>query len=170
MQNYSYIYVVQNRLIFITQDMVALIQRVKRASVVTEEKLIGQIQDGLLIFLGVSASDTTETIEWLSKKIVGLRIFSDQEGKMNLSVQDIDADILLVSQFTLYANVKKGNRPSFSASAPASIAIPLYEQMIQALEAKLGKPIQTGKFGADMKIALVNDGPVTITIDSKNKE
>lgn len=147
--------------------MIALIQRVKRASVVVEEQTIGQIEDGLLIFLGISESDTPKTIEWLSKKIVGLRIFSDQEGKMNLSVKDIDADILLVSQFTLYANVKKGNRPSFSESAPASVAIPFYEQMIMALEKQLGKNIKTGKFGADMKIDLLNDGPVTIHIDTQ---
>ena len=147
--------------------MIALIQRVSRASVVVEGKLIGQISNGLLIFLGISANDTPITIEWLSKKIVGLRIFSDKEGKMNLSVKDLDADILLVSQFTLYANVKKGNRPSFSDSAPASVAIPLYEQMIQALEEKLGKTIQTGEFGADMKIDLLNDGPVTIYIDTQ---
>ena len=117
--------------------MIALIQRVTRASVVVEGKVIGEIKNGLLVFLGIAATDTSNTIEWLSKKIVGLRIFSDQDGKMNFSVKDIDADILLVSQFTLYANVKKGNRPSFTDSAPPSMAIPLYEQMIQALEDKL---------------------------------
>ena len=121
----------------------------------------------MLVFLGIAATDTSNTIEWLSKKIVGLRIFSDQDGKMNFSVKDIDADILLVSQFTLYANVKKGNRPSFTDSAPPSMAIPLYEQMIQALEDKLEKPIQTGEFGADMKIDLLNDGPVTSCIDTQ---
>lgn len=147
--------------------MVALIQRVKRASVMVEGKVISQINNGLLVLLGISSKDTAETIEWLSKKIVGLRIFSDKEGKMNLSVKDLDADILLVSQFTLYANVKKGNRPSFSESASASVAIPLYNQMIEALEEKLEKPIQTGEFGADMKIDLLNDGPVTIHIDTQ---
>lgn len=147
--------------------MIALIQRVTRASVVVEGKVIGEIKNGLLVFLGIAATDTSNTIEWLSKKIVGLRIFSDQDGKMNFSVKDIDADILLVSQFTLYANVKKGNRPSFTDSAPPSMAIPLYEQMIQALEDKLEKPIQTGEFGADMKIDLLNDGPVTICIDTQ---
>ncbi len=148
--------------------MIALIQRVKRASVTVEDKVISEIKDGLLIFLGISATDTPKTIEWLSKKIVGLRIFSDQNDKMNFSVKDLDADILLVSQFTLYANVKKGNRPSFSDSAPATLAIPLYEQMIKAIEEKLQKPIQTGEFGADMKVDLLNDGPVTICIDTEN--
>lgn len=147
--------------------MIALIQRVTRASVVVEENVIGEIKNGLLVFLGISATDTSKTIEWLSNKIVGLRIFSDQDDKMNFSVKELDGDILLVSQFTLYANVKKGNRPSFSDSAPASLAIPLYEQMIKTLEEKLGKPIQTGQFGADMKIDLLNDGPVTICIDTQ---
>ncbi|WP_338815050.1 D-aminoacyl-tRNA deacylase [Bernardetia sp. Wsw4-3y2] len=146
--------------------MIALIQRVTQASVKVEGKVIGEIKNGLLVFLGVSATDTSKTIDWLSKKIVGLRIFSDQDDKMNFSVKDIEADILLVSQFTLYANVKKGNRPSFSDSAPPSLAIPLYEQMVKALEEKLEKPIQTGQFGADMKIELLNDGPVTICIDT----
>lgn len=147
--------------------MIALIQRVTRASVTVENKVIGEIKNGLLVFLGISATDTPKTIEWLSKKIVGLRIFSDQDDKMNFSVKDIDADILLVSQFTLYANVKKGNRPSFTDSASPSIAIPLYQQMIKALEEKLEKPIQTGEFGADMKIDLLNNGPVTISIDTQ---
>lgn len=146
--------------------MIALIQRVTQASVKVEGKIIGEIKNGLLVFLGISATDTSKTIDWLSKKIVGLRIFSDQDDKMNFSVKDIEADILLVSQFTLYANVKKGNRPSFSNSAPPSLAIPLYQQMIKALEEKLEKPIQTGQFGADMKIELLNDGPVTICIDT----
>ncbi|WP_338759891.1 D-aminoacyl-tRNA deacylase [Bernardetia sp. ABR2-2B] len=146
--------------------MIALIQRVTRASVTVEDKIIGEIKDGLLIFLGISATDNSKTIEWLSRKIAGLRIFSDQDDKMNFSVKDVDADILLVSQFTLYANVKKGNRPSFTDSASPSLAIPLYEQMIKALEEKLDKPIQTGEFGADMKIDLLNDGPVTICIDT----
>lgn len=147
--------------------MIALIQRVTRASVTVENKVIGEIKNGLLVFLGISATDTPKTIEWLSKKIVGLRIFSDQDDKMNFSVKDINADILLVSQFTLYANVKKGNRPSFTDSASPSIAIPLYQQMIKALEEKLEKPIQTGEFGADMKIDLLNNGPVTISIDTQ---
>lgn len=147
--------------------MIALIQRVTRASVVVEGQLIGEIKNGLLIFLGISAADTSKTIDWLSKKIVGLRIFSDQDDKMNFSVKDVEGDILLVSQFTLYANVKKGNRPSFTDSAPPSLAIPLYEEMIKALEEKLEKPIQTGEFGADMKVELLNDGPVTICIDTQ---
>lgn len=147
--------------------MIALIQRVTRASVVVDNNIVGEIKNGLLVFLGIAATDTPKTIEWLSKKIVGLRIFSDQDGKMNFSVKDLDSDILLVSQFTLYANVKKGNRPSFTDSAPPSIAILLYEQMIKALEDKLEKPIQTGEFGADMKIDLLNDGPVTICIDTQ---
>lgn len=147
--------------------MIALIQRVTRASVVVEGQLIGEIKNGLLVFLGVSATDTSKTIDWLSKKIVGLRIFSDQDDKMNFSVKDVEGDILLVSQFTLYANVKKGNRPSFTDSAPPSLAIPLYEEMIKALEEKLEKPIQTGEFGADMKVELLNDGPVTICIDTQ---
>jgi D-tyrosyl-tRNA(Tyr) deacylase len=146
--------------------MIALIQRVTRASVRVEDNQVGEIKNGLLIFLGISATDTSKTIEWLSKKIVGLRIFSDRDDKMNFSVKDLGGDILLISQFTLCANVKKGNRPSFTDSATASIAIPLYEQMIKALEEKLEKPIQTGKFGADMKIDLLNDGPVTICIDT----
>jgi D-tyrosyl-tRNA(Tyr) deacylase len=148
--------------------MIALIQRVTRASVVVEGKIIGEIKNGLLVFLGISATDTSQTIEWLSKKIVGLRIFSDQDNKMNLSIKDSNGDILLISQFTLYANVKKGNRPSFTDSAPPSIAIPLYEEMIKALEEKLEKPIQTGEFGADMKVELLNDGPVTICIDTEH--
>lgn len=147
--------------------MIALIQRVTRASVVVEGQLIGEIKNGLLVFLGISAADTSKTIDWLSKKIVGLRIFSDQDDKMNFSVKDVEGDILLVSQFTLYANVKKGNRPSFTDSAPPSLAIPLYEEMIKALEEKLEKPIQTGEFGADMKVELLNDGPVTICIDTQ---
>jgi len=147
--------------------MIALIQRVSSASVVVEDTIIGEIKNGLLVFLGISATDTSKTIEWLSKKIVGLRIFSDQDGKMNFSVKDLGYDILLVSQFTLYANVKKGNRPSFTDSAPASLAIPIYEKMIKAIEENLEKSIQTGMFGADMKIDLLNDGPVTIYIDTK---
>lgn len=121
----------------------------------------------MLIFLGISSTDTSKTIEWLSKKIIGLRIFSDQDNKMNFSVKDLEADILLVSQFTLYANVKKGNRPSFTDSAPPSIAIPLYQEMIKAIENKLEKPIQTGIFGADMKVSLCNEGPVTIHINTQ---
>lgn len=147
--------------------MIALIQRVTLASVRIEDNVISTIENGLLIFLGISITDNSKTIEWLSKKIVDLRIFSDTNGKMNLSVKDLDADILLVSQFTLYADVKKGNRPSFTRSASASIAIPLYQQMIKSIEEKLGKPIQTGKFGTDMKIELLNDGPVTIHIDTQ---
>ncbi|MBB6002792.1 D-aminoacyl-tRNA deacylase [Arcicella rosea] len=149
--------------------MIAVIQRVSEASVKIEEKIKGSIQTGFLILLGITHDDTLEDVEWLSKKIIGMRIFSDEDGKMNLDLKSVNGDILLISQFTLHASTKKGNRPSFIDAARPEIAIPLYEQMIKQLSKDLDKDIQTGEFGADMKVSLVNDGPVTILIDSKNK-
>jgi D-aminoacyl-tRNA deacylase len=149
--------------------MIAVIQRVSEASVRIDEAIKGQIQQGLLVLLGVTHADTHEDVEWLSKKIVSMRIFSDEDGKMNLDLSTINGNVLLISQFTLHASTKKGNRPSFIEAARPEIAIPLYEKMIQQLEKDLGKPIQTGTFGADMKVSLLNDGPVTIILDSKNK-
>jgi D-tyrosyl-tRNA(Tyr) deacylase len=150
--------------------MRVVIQRVLEASVVVDEKAVGSIQNGLLVLLGIEDADTEEDIHWLSNKIVGLRLFDDAEGVMNLSVKDIGGDILLISQFTLMASTKKGNRPSYIKASKPPIAVPLYEQMIATLTNDLGKKIQTGIFGADMKVSLINNGPVTITIDSKNKE
>ena len=147
-----------------------VIQRVSEASVTIDQLVKGHIQQGLLILLGIEECDTAEDIEWLVQKTVNMRIFSDTEGKMNLSLKDIQGDILLISQFTLHASTKKGNRPSFIKAARPEQAIPLYESAIQKFSAELGKPIQTGEFGADMKVMLINDGPVTIIIDSKNKE
>lgn len=150
--------------------MRVVIQRVLEASVVVDEKVVGSIQNGLLVLLGIEDADTEEDIHWLSNKIVGLRLFDDQDGVMNLSVKDIGGDILLISQFTLMASTKKGNRPSYIKASKPPIAVPLYEQMIATLSTDLGKAVQTGIFGADMKVSLINNGPVTITIDSKNKE
>ncbi len=150
--------------------MRAVIQRVSHASVKVEEKIVGSIKNGLMILLGIEDADTKEDIEWLSGKIVNLRIFNDLNGVMNISIKDIDGDILLVSQFTLHASTKKGNRPSYIKASKPNIAIPLYEQMIAQLEKDLGKKISTGIFGADMKVELLNDGPVTILMDTKNKE
>ena len=150
--------------------MRVVIQRVSEASVTIEGQIKSAIKNGFLILLGIETEETKEDIEWLSKKIVQLRIFSDAEGKMNKSIQDIDGEIILVSQFTLHASTKKGNRPSYIRAARPEIAIPLYEQFVSTLSEKLGKPVQTGEFGADMKVALLNDGPVTIIIDSKNRE
>ncbi len=150
--------------------MRAVIQRVSEASVTVDEKITGYITNGLLILLGIEDVDSTEDIEWLSSKIINLRIFNDENGVMNISLKDINGDILLVSQFTLHASTKKGNRPSYIRASKPDIAIPLYEQMITQLEKDLGKKIQTGIFGADMKVQLLNDGPVTIIIDTKNKE
>jgi D-tyrosyl-tRNA(Tyr) deacylase len=149
--------------------MIAVIQRVTQASVTIENEIKGQIDLGFMILLGITHSDNQEDIEWLSKKIVGLRVFGDEEGKMNLDLKSVDGNILLISQFTLHASTKKGNRPSFIEAARPEIAIPLYEKMIAQLEFDLGKPIETGTFGADMKVSLLNDGPVTIIIDSKNR-
>ncbi len=147
-----------------------LIQRVIKASVTVEEKLTGAIETGLLVFVGIEDADTIEDIKWLSNKIVNLRIFDDENKVPNISVKDIDGEILLVSQFTLHAETKKGNRPSYIKAAKPNVAIPLYQKMIEELENALGKKIAKGIFGADMKVELINDGPVTIWIDSKNKE
>ena len=147
-----------------------VIQRVSEASVTINHKVNGAIKNGLMILAGFEDADTEEDIEWMSKKIIQLRIFNDAEGLMNFSVKDIQGDILLVSQFTLHAATKKGNRPSYIKAARPEKAIPLYEKFIQQLTQELGKPIATGIFGADMKVSLINDGPVTIIIDSKNKE
>lgn len=150
--------------------MRVVIQRVTAASVTVGEAVTGQIQQGLLVLLGIEDADTEADIEWLSAKIVHLRIFNDDAGVMNLSVKDVHGDILLVSQFTLHASTKKGNRPSYIRAGKPDIAIPLYEKMILRLEQDLGTPVQRGIFGADMKVALLNDGPVTIIIDSRNRE
>ena len=149
--------------------MKAVLQRVSSASVTISEKIVAQIDYGLLVLVGIEDADTSEDIYWLCQKIVNLRIFSDENDVMNLSVKDIQGDVIVVSQFTLHANTKKGNRPSYIKASKPEIAIPLYENFVQQMELELVKKIQTGKFGADMKVALVNDGPVTIIIDSKNK-
>ena len=150
--------------------MRAVIQRVTHASVTIDQVVHSRIETGLLVLLGIEDADTKEDIEWLSGKITNLRIFGDDQGVMNISVKESGGDILLVSQFTLHASTKKGNRPSYIKASKPDIAIPLYEQMIGKLTADLGKKIQTGLFGADMKVELLNDGPVTIVIDSKQKE
>ena len=150
--------------------MRAVIQRVTHASVTIEAKVHGAIKDGLLVFVGIEEADTLEDAEWLSGKIVGLRIFNDSNGIMNIDIKEIDGNILLISQFTLHALTKKGNRPSYIRAAKPDIAIPLYEKLIQQLCRDMGKIIKTGIFGSDMKVELLNDGPVTILIDSKNKE
>lgn len=149
--------------------MIAVIQRVSEASVTIEGKVEGKIGTGFMVLLGITHDDTQEDLEWLGRKITGMRIFSDAEGKMNLDLKTVNGNILLISQFTLHASTKKGNRPSFIEAARPEAAIPLYEQMIAFLGQELGKPIQCGIFGADMKVALLNDGPVTIIIDSKNR-
>jgi len=150
--------------------MRAVIQRVSKARVTIKETINGQIENGLLVLIGIEDADTDEDIEWLSARIVNLRIFNDEKGVMNISVKDISGNILLISQFTLHASTKKGNRPSYIRASKPDIAIPLYEKMIKQLSIDLGKEIQTGVFGADMKVELLNDGPVTIVIDTKNKE
>lgn len=150
--------------------MRAVIQRVTKASVKVDEQVVGQIQRGLLVLCGIEDADTNEDIEWLSTKITNLRIFDDEAGVMNLSVKDVDGNVLLVSQFTLHASTKKGNRPSYIKASKPDFAVPMYEKVIAQLELDLGKQIQTGIFGADMKVELLNDGPVTIVIDTKNKE
>ena len=150
--------------------MRAIIQRVLNASVTIDGKIKSKIGPGLLVFVGIEDSDTQEDIEWLSGKIVKLRIFNDPQGVMNCSVQEMAGDIILVSQFTLHASIKKGNRPSYILASKPEKAIPLYESMIKQLETDLGKSIGTGTFGADMKVELLNDGPVTIWMDTKNKE
>jgi D-tyrosyl-tRNA(Tyr) deacylase len=150
--------------------MRVVIQRVSEASVTIESKIVGSIQKGLMILVGIEEADNDEDIIWLSNKIVNLRIFPDSAGVMNVSAKETNADILVVSQFTLHASTKKGNRPSYIKAAKPEIAIPLYEKFLKQLELDLDKKIQSGKFGADMKVSLINDGPVTIIIDTKNKE
>ena len=150
--------------------MRAVVQRVSEASVTIAGQIRGAIQTGLLVLLAVEEADTPEDIEWLSGKIVRLRIFPDDQGVMNRSVQEVGGDILVISQFTLFASTKKGNRPSYSRAARPEIAVPLFEAFTRKLSGDLGKPVQTGEFGADMKVSLINDGPVTIVIDSRNKE
>ena len=150
--------------------MRTVIQRVANASVTVEAKVVSEIQKGLLVFVGIEEADTQEDLDWLVTKITQLRIFNDENEVMNLSVQDIDGDVLVVSQFTLHAATKKGNRPSYIKAAKPDIAIPMYERFVKTLESKLGKKVPTGIFGADMKVLLLNDGPVTIQMDSKNKE
>jgi D-tyrosyl-tRNA(Tyr) deacylase len=150
--------------------MRAVIQRVREASVTVDDQVIGSVGQGLLIFLGIEDADNEEDIQWLSGKIVNLRIFDDADGVMNCSVKDTGGEVLLVSQFTLHASTKKGNRPSYIRASKPEIAIPVYEKMIRQLETDLGKKIQTGEFGADMQVRIWNNGPVTITIDTKAKE
>jgi len=149
--------------------MKAVIQRVSSASVTIDSEVKGSIEKGYMILLGIGNDDTSEDIKWLANKINNLRIFSDEDGLMNLNLADVNGNVLVISQFTLHAKTKKGNRPSYIHAAKPDIAVPLYEEFIQKLEALVGKPIQSGEFGADMKVALVNDGPVTIIIDTKNK-
>ncbi len=150
--------------------MRAIIQRVSQASVTVENKIVAAINSGLLVLIGIEDADSQEDSAWLTSKIANLRIFGDNNGVMNLSVKEIKGDIIVVSQFTLHASTKKGNRPSYIKAAKPEKAIPLYEDFIQKMEFELGKKIQTGVFGADMKVSLLNDGPVTIFLDTKNKE
>ena len=150
--------------------MRVVIQRVSEASVIIESDVFSSISKGFLILLGVENNDTLDDVNWLIKKIINLRIFSDLDGKMNNSILDVNGDIIVVSQFTLYANTKKGNRPSYINAAPPKIAIPLYENFVQILKNKSKLNVLTGEFGADMKVSLINDGPVTIIIDSKNRD
>ncbi|WP_204346966.1 D-aminoacyl-tRNA deacylase [Psychroserpens algicola] len=149
--------------------MKAVIQRVSKASVTIDKQEVARINSGLLILLGIVNDDSEDDIKWLSNKIVNLRIFSDATGVMNESLLQIQGDVIVVSQFTLHANTKKGNRPSYIQAAKPDVAIPLYEMFVNQIQADLGKTIQTGQFGADMKVELINDGPVTIIIDTKNK-
>ena len=149
--------------------MIAVIQRVSESSVKIEGKIKAEIGLGLMVLLGIEDADSQEDIDWLSKKIVNLRIFPDENEVMNRSILDVNGEILLISQFTLHASTKKGNRPSYIKAAKPDFAIPMYEKMIGALETDLGRKIGTGEFGADMKVSLINDGPVTIVIDTKNK-
>jgi D-tyrosyl-tRNA(Tyr) deacylase len=151
-------------------DMRVVIQRVTQASVSVDSKIIGQIFKGLMVLVGIENVDTEEDSEWLSKKICNLRIFDDEDGVMNKSLMDIDGHILTISQFTLCAKTKKGNRPSYIAAAKPDISVPLYENFVACLEKESGKKVETGKFGAEMQVSLVNDGPVTIVMDTKNKE
>ncbi len=150
--------------------MKAVIQRVSQSSVTINEEIVAQIQQGLLVLVGIEDADTQEDINWLTSKIANLRIFGDENEVMNLSLKDINGEIIVVSQFTLHAATKKGNRPSYIKASKPEIAIPLYESFVKQMEIELGKKVQIGQFGADMKVGLVNDGPVTIIIDTKNKE
>ena len=150
--------------------MKAVIQRVSQSSVTISNEIVAQIQQGLLVLVGIEDADNQEDINWLTSKIANLRIFEDESEVMNLSLKDIDGEMIVVSQFTLHALTKKGNRPSYIKASKPEIAIPLYESFVQQMEKELGKKVQTGQFGADMKVSLVNEGPVTIIIDTKNKE
>lgn len=150
--------------------MKVVIQRVSAASVTIDGKIVADIQKGLLVLVGIEDADTQEDIDWLTSKITQLRIFGDENDVMNLSVQDVDGDLIVVSQFTLHASTKKGNRPSYIKASKPDIAIPIYENFVKSLESKLLKKVQTGVFGADMKVSLLNDGPVTIIVDSKNRD
>lgn len=150
--------------------MRAVLQRVSQATCTVDGNVTGQIEAGFLVLLGIEDADTIEDLDWLAPKIINMRVFSDENDLMNKALAEVDGGILLISQFTLFASTKKGNRPGFTKAARPDVAIPLYEQMIAKLSALLGKKVQTGIFGADMKISLLNDGPVTILIDTKNKE
>ncbi|MES2806550.1 D-aminoacyl-tRNA deacylase [Flavobacterium sp. 120] len=150
--------------------MKIVLQRVSSASVTIDNKIVADIQKGLLVLVGIEDADTQEDIDWLVNKITNIRIFGDENDVMNLSVKDIDGDIIVVSQFTLHASTKKGNRPSYIKASKPEVAIPLYEKFVKKIEMELGKKVQTGIFGADMKVLLLNDGPVTIVIDSKNRD
>lgn len=150
--------------------MIAIIQRVIEASVTINGKVKDSIHEGILVLLGITHNDTEEDIDWLVKKILSLRIFSDREGKMNLSLKEINGELMVISQFTLLASTKKGNRPSFIEAARPETAIPLYEKFIRKAETESEQPVKTGEFGADMKVSLINDGPVTIVLDTKNKK
>jgi D-tyrosyl-tRNA(Tyr) deacylase len=150
--------------------MRVVLQRVTSASVIVEDKIVGEIQKGIVVLVGIEEADLQEDIDWLVTKITQLRIFGDENEVMNLSVEEVNGDVLVVSQFTLHAATKKGNRPSYIKAARPEVAIPMYDKFVSSLETKLGKKVATGIFGADMKVALLNDGPVTIIIDSKNKE
>lgn len=150
--------------------MKTVIQRVSESSVCINNEIVAQIKQGLLVLIGIEDSDNQEDINWLTSKIVNLRIFEDDNNVMNLSLKDVDGEMIIVSQFTLHALTKKGNRPSYIKASKPEIAIPLYESFVKQMEIELGKRLQTGQFGADMKVGLVNDGPVTIIIDTKNRE
>lgn len=150
--------------------MKTVIQRVSQSSVTINNEIVAQIHKGLLVLVGIEDADQQEDIQWLSSKIANLRIFADENDIMNLSVKEINGDVIVVSQFTLHASTKKGNRPSYIKASKPDIAVPLYESFVQQMELELGKKVQTGRFGADMKVSLVNDGPVTIIMDTKNKE
>ena len=150
--------------------MKVVIQRVSQASVTIDEKIVAAIQNGLLVLVGIEDVDSQEDIDWLAAKVANIRIFGDENQVMNLSVKDIGGDMIVVSQFTLHANTKRGNRPSYIKASKPEVAIPLYENFVNTLELELGKKVQTGVFGADMEVLLLNDGPVTIIMDSKNKE